>query len=99
MSLTCREPQPIWSMHAISLDHALNRLCTELNLKTVVSFKVLSHIFLLREDDEEDGNEQLKKASKGTKKLEKFFASKEPTKTSQRHRFFRERGLTPATTL
>lgn len=52
-----------------------------------------------REDDEEDGNEQLKKASKGTKKLEKFFTSKESKQVSQPHRFFKERGLRPATKL
>lgn len=52
-----------------------------------------------REDDEDDSNEQLKKASKGTKKLEKFFTCKESKQSSQPHRFFRERGLRPATKL
>lgn len=64
-----------------------------------VSLKVYLRTLFPREDDEEDGSDQLKKASKGTRKLEKFFASKDSTQTSQRHRFFRERGLTLATKL
>lgn len=61
--------------------------------------KAVVHTLLLREDDEDDGIDQLKKASKGTKKLKMFFASQEPTQAPPRHRFFRERGITPATKL